>query len=358
MIYLLLFAGLFMGWSLGTIDAASAFSTAVATRVVKYRTAIIIIAVFVIIGAFISGQTNINRVAELATSNKVLFSTDEVRAAIENDLVEMLQIKAAIKAAIIYASAGVTVFIMSYLKFPVSSNQSITGAIIGWGLFYADYSNPEILTLNLTQIGRFALTWLLNPFCACAISFGLVWLVRRFVETRLETLSGYDKIIKWGYLIAGVFASYSIGLNSSANVMALYYDASFAETGVIANLITDPRMAATIGGIAISAGVLTFSRRVMMTVGSSIAEISQLEGFVVVIAMALTVVLMGNCMGIPVSNSQAIVGAVMGAGLTRGVKNVHFGVLKNIAIAWVSSPTAAGLLAYGVAFCRKNYFGV
>ena len=357
MIYLLLIAGLFMGWSLGTVDSASAFSTAVATRVVKYRTAVIIIAIFVVVGAFISGQTNITRVAELAISNDVLFSPEDVKTAIEDNTVALLQTKAALKAAIIYASAGLTVFIMSYLKFPVSSNQSITGAIIGWGLFYADYSNPEILNLNLTQIGRFALTWLLNPLCACGISFGLVWLIRRFVEARLETLSGYDKIITWGYLLAGVLASYSIGLNSSANVMALYYDASFAETGVVANLITNPRMAATIGGIAIAIGALTFSRRVMMTVGTRIAEISQLEGFIVVIAMALTVVLMGNCMGIPVSNSQAIVGAVMGAGLTRGVKNVHFGVLKNIAIAWVSSPTVAGLMAYIIAFCTKGYFG-
>ena len=53
MIYLLLISGLFMGWSLGTNDAANAFGTAVATRVVKYRTSIIIIAIFVIIGAFV-----------------------------------------------------------------------------------------------------------------------------------------------------------------------------------------------------------------------------------------------------------------------------------------------------------------
>lgn len=49
LIYLLLFAGLFMGWSLGTNDAANAFGTAVATRVVRYRTAIIIIAVMVLL---------------------------------------------------------------------------------------------------------------------------------------------------------------------------------------------------------------------------------------------------------------------------------------------------------------------
>ena len=125
---------------------------------------------------------------------------------------------------------------------------------------------------------------------------------------------------------------------------------------VATNLLTDPRVAATIGGIAIAIGVLTYSKRVMMTVGGSIADISQMDGFLVIIAMALTVVIMGKWMGIPVSTSQAVVGAVVGAGLTRGVHNVHFGVFKNIAIAWVSSPTVAGLLAYGIAFLTQNYF--
>lgn len=346
-----------MGWSLGTNDAANAFGTAVATRVVKYSTAIKIIAVFVIIGAFIGGQNNIGKVAELATSNEVTASVEQVYEAIDEDEVEKLRLRSALKAAIIFMCAGLTVFVMSYLKFPVSANQSITGAIIGWGLFYADYSSPEVLSVNMPQIGKFASTWLLNPLGAGIISFVIVFLFNKFIEKRLSTLSGYDTIVRIGYLIAGGFASYSIGLNSSANVTALYYDMAYQKTGVAANLLTDPRVAATIGGIAIAAGVLTFSKRVMMTVGSSIAEISQMDGFLVIIAMALTVVIMGNWMGIPVSTSQAVVGAVIGAGLTRGIKNVNFGVFKGIAIAWVSSPTVAGILAYLVAVATQSYFG-
>ena len=356
MIYLLLAAGLFMGWSLGTNDAANAFGTAVATRVVSYRVAVIIIAVFVIIGAFAGGHNNITSVAELATSNEVIASIDDVEDAVEDDEVKRLRWKSALKAFIIFTCAALTVFVMSYLKFPVSANQSITGAIIGWGLCYADYGNPQVLAVNLPQIGRFASTWLLNPLGAGIISFFLVLFFNKFMEKRLSSLRFYDSIVKIGYLIAGGFASFSIGLNSSANVTALYYDMVYSETGVVANLLTDPRLTATIGGIAIAVGVLTFSKRVMMTVGSSIAEISQMDGFLVIIAMALTVVLMGNLMGIPVSTSQAVVGAVVGAGLTKGVGKVHFGVFKNIAIAWVSSPTVAGLLAYIVAFLTKGYF--
>ena len=134
MIYLLLLSGLFMGWSLGTNDAANAFGTAVATRVVKYRTAVMIIAIFVIIGAFVGGHNNITKVAELATSNEVIASLDTVKKAIADNAVEALRLKSAIKAAIIFACAGLTVFIMSYLKFPVSANQSITGAYYRLGI--------------------------------------------------------------------------------------------------------------------------------------------------------------------------------------------------------------------------------
>lgn len=359
-IYLLLFAGLFMGWSLGTNDAANAFGTAVATRVVKYRTSIIIIAVMVMVGAVLMGDQNISKLSSIATNNAVTASPDQVQQAVEAGTIETLKLKSALKAFIIFACAGITVFVMSYLKFPVSANQSVTGAVIGWGLCYADYSNPEILKSNLGEILEFMSTWLINPLGAAAISFVLVFIVKKFIEKWLTSLKHYDTIIKLGYIGAGAFSAYSIGQNSSASVTAFYYD----PTGLGANLIfgnegffNGARIAAILGGLAIAVGVLTFSKRVMMTVGGSIAEITQVDGFVVIIASALTVVLMGNFMGIPVSTSQSVVGAVIGAGLVNGVKTVNFGVFKRIAIAWVSSPTVAGLLAYGVAFFTRSYFG-
>ena len=345
-----------MGWSLGTMDAASAFGTAVATRVVKYRTATIIISVFVIIGAFAAGHNNIGKVAELATSNEIISTVEDVQNAYETGTVEVLRLKSALKAAIIFFCAAFTVFVMGLFKFPVSANQAITGAIIGWGLCYANYADPSVVAVNLPQIGKFASTWIINPLGAGIISFIIVNLFNKFVTPRLSSLGFYDAIIKYGYIIAGVYASFSIGINSSANVTALYYDMVYDKTGIAANLLTDPRLAATIGGLAIALGVLTFSKRVMLTVGSGIAEISQIDGFLVVISMATAVLVMGKLMGIPVSNSQAIVGAVIGAGLTRGIGKVNFSVFKRIAVAWVSSPTVAGLFAYIIAICTKFYF--
>lgn len=354
-IYLLPFAGIFMGWSLGTNDGANAFGTAVATGVVKYRTAITIIAIFVVIGAFLQGEGNLLKVAELATGNEVMASESTVQKAVAEGTPETLVLKSAIKAAIVFTCAAITVFIMSYMKFPVSANQSITGAIVGWGLCNADYSNPELRASLLSQLGKFASTWLLNLLDAAIISFCIVKLANKFLIPRLTRLANYDKLVKIGYLIAGGFASYSIGMNSSANVTALYYGEVI--DGVQTNLLSSGRVAATIGGIAIAIGVLTYSKKVMMTVGSSIAPLTQIEGFLVIIAMALTIVIMGNTMGIPVSTSQAVVGAVVGAGITKGWRCVNYGVFKNIAIAWVSSPVGAGLLTYLVALATKTWLG-
>ena len=378
-VYLLLGAGLFMGWSLGTNDAANAFGTAVATRVVKYRTAIIIIAAMVLLGSIIQGSDDIDKLSSISTNNEVSADVQDMEnigvefekdadgnyVLDENDhyiikskdnideaALKTLRLKSAIKAAIIFVCAALTVFVMSYLKFPVSANQAVTGAIIGWGLFHADYKNPDVLSTNLKEIGKFMSTWLLNPLGAALIAFVIVFVFKKFFEAKVESLKGYDKVIKIGYIVAGAYSAYTIGINSSASVTAFYYD-SF---GVGSNLLTSASLTAILGGLAIALGVLTFSKRVMMTVGGSIANISQLDGFLVIIASALSITLMKELMGIPVSTSQAVVGAVVGAGLVNGVHNVNFGVFKRIAIAWVSSPTVAGLLAYLVGVATQGYF--
>ena len=377
MLYLLLFAGLFMGWSLGTNDAANAFGTAVATRVVKYRTSIIIIAVMVILGSILQGADDIDKLSSISTNNEVSadvqdmenigveFEKDEngdfvldekgnyiikSKDNIDEKALSTLRLKSGIKAAIIFICAALTVFVMSYLKFPVSANQAVTGAIIGWGLFHADYSNPAVTSTNLKEIGKFVSTWLLNPLGAAVISFVIVFFFKKFFEAKVESLKSYDKVIKIGYIIAGAYSAYTIGINSSASVTAFYYD-SF---GVGANVLTNARLTAILGGLAIAVGVLTYSKKVMMTVGGSIANISQMDGFLVILSSALAITVMKILLGIPVSTSQAVVGAVIGAGLVKGPKNVNFKVLGKIGIAWISSPTAAGLMAYIIALCTQS----
>jgi PiT family inorganic phosphate transporter len=132
-----------LGWSLGTNDAANAFGTAVAARVVKYRTAIIVIAAMVMLGAILLGHNNINKLSSIAT----------------------LRLKSALKAFIVFASAAITVFVMSYLKFPVSANQSITGTVIGAGLVNG------VKTVNFGVFKRIAIAWISSPTVAGLLTY-------------------------------------------------------------------------------------------------------------------------------------------------------------------------------------------
>ncbi len=329
-----------MGWSLGTNDAANAFGTAVATGVVKYRTAVTVISIMVITGAILQGEGNIDKLSTLAVNNEVIASASDISNAVKNGTADYLRYKSAVNASIIFSCAGLSVFIMSFFRLPVSANQSVIGAIIGWGIFH---DSTTTFSTNLPHIAEFFITWLINPLTAAIIAYILVTVSTIFFKT------ASDKLIKAGYLTAGALASYSIGVNSSASVTALYFDPFYSQTGVAANILTDAKLTAIIGGIAISLGVLTFSKRVMMTVGNDIAHLTQTDGFIVVIATAVTILITEKIIGIPVSTSQTVVGAVIGAGLVSGIKNVNLGVLKNIAFAWICSPALSGLLAYLVA---------
>ena len=332
---MLLFAGLFMGWSLGTNDSANAFGSAVAAGVVRHRTAAVIIAVMVLLGAAVEGERNLEAISELSAVNKVSAAGQELCESENAGASSLSRLHGARKAALIYACAGAAVFLMSVLRLPVSANQSIAGAVMGWGLCRADYADPAVRTAGLTQAGRFLSAWLFSPLTAGAVAY---LLVRCFGPLLRRKATHNRHLLPAGYLIAGACAAYSIGANSAAPVMALYYHSS-------GGLLTDGRAAAMLGGAAIALGALTYSGRVMETVGGGVTAPDPCDGFMVVLAMSAAVTGVGRCLGIPVSTSEAVVGAALGAGLTRGIGAVRFGVLRRIGLAWVCSPVMAGALS-------------
>ena len=104
-------SGIFLGWSLGANDASNVFGTAVASRMIRFRTAAICCSIFVIIGAVISGAGASHTLGKLGAVN-------------------------AVAGAFITAfSAALSVYLMTKAGFPVSTSQAIVGAIVGWNLF-------------------------------------------------------------------------------------------------------------------------------------------------------------------------------------------------------------------------------
>ena len=98
-----------------------------------------------------------------------------------------------------------------------------------------------------------------------------------------------------------------------------------------------------IGGIGIVIGLATWGYRVMETIGKKITELTPSRGFSAELAAATTIVLASR-LGIPISTTHTLVGAVLGVGLARGIGALDLRVVGKILASWVATlPLAAGL---------------
>jgi len=302
---LLLLSGAFLGWGLGANDSANIYGTAVYTKIISYRLAVILTSLCVVLGAVFDGTRGIKKVSEFAVANGI--------SHVEISFYVML-------------SAGITVFLMTLFKLPVSTSQAVVGSIIGHGLLVG--------VSNLNVAFQFFSAWVFTPIGGMVFSFGLYLVTTRFLEKKLTSFTFFTHFVKGGYIVAGMFAAYSLGANNVANVFGVF---------LVDPLYLSIRWATLLGGLSIALGVITFSKPVMMTVGEGIVPLTHISGFLVVIASALTVYIYAR-IGIPVSSSQAVVGALIGIGLVKDYRLLNWSMLLRIFSGWLLTPTVSGIL--------------
>ncbi|GAU76553.1 inorganic phosphate transporter [Fusibacter sp. 3D3] len=333
-------SGLFLGWSLGANDAANLFGTAVGAKVIKFKTAAIIMSIFVIIGAVSSG------------------------AGASHTLGKLGDITSLPGAFIVALASAVTVFIMTTYGLPVSTSQAIVGAIIGWNLFS---SNPT----SVTVLSKIVLTWVLCPLLAAVFSILFYKLfVRKTQKLKLNIFMRHY-YIRMGLIIVGAFGAYSLGANNIANVMGVFTNSiEFPPIDLYFFTISKIEALFFLGAIAIAVGIFTYSHNVMATVGNSIYKISPSSALIVVLSSSFVLFLFGSVSLqhllislhlptiplVPVSSSQAIVGSIIGIGLARGDKNINLTKLRNISFGWLLTPVLSLILSYVSLFFMQNVF--
>ncbi|MFH1581618.1 MAG: inorganic phosphate transporter, partial [Pseudomonadota bacterium] len=114
-------------------------------------------------------------------------------------------------------------------------------------------------------------------------------------------------------------------------------------------------LATLIGGASIALGILTNSRSVMETVGKKLVKLDPFSAFVVALAQAITVHIY-TLIGVPVSTSQAVVGAVIGIGIVKGAQTVKKKTLRNILLAWVLTPVVSCFIALVIDFTYNLHY--
>ena len=334
-------SGLFLGWSLGANDAANVFGTAVGTHMIRFSTAAIICSLFVILGAVISGGGAAHTLGRLGAVNALPGS---------------------FMAAL---SAAASVYLMTKLGLPVSTTQAIVGGILGWNLF------SETRT-DVTTLSTILSTWIICPILAAVFAIILFKLVNQILRATQLHLLRTDAYTRLGLLLAGAFGAYSLGANNIANVVGVFIPASpftdFSVAGLFS--VSSTQQLFLLGGLAIAVGVVTYSKRVMMTVGGRLLPLSPVAAWVVVVAHSLVLFVFASegleslllraglptIPLVPVSSSQAVVGAVIGIGILKSGRTVQWSVLGSIGLGWVATPMLAGLLCFVGLFFVQNVF--
>jgi PiT family inorganic phosphate transporter len=301
-----LLGGIFLGWSLGSNDAANVFGSAVSSKMLKFWTAAILASVFVLVGALLEGQAGIETLEGLTH----------------------LTLEQAVVSSV---AAAITVTIMTILGLPVSTSQAAVGGILAIG-----FLNRQ---LNLAGLGKVVTCWFGTPVGGAIIAVivykGLGVFYNRVNLNLIQT----DILLRLCLIGAGSYGAYALGANNVANVTAVFVGAGMLTVF----------SAVLVGGLSISLGILTFSRRVMNTVGSKLVKLDSFSALVVVLAEAITVHIY-TFVGVPVSTSQAVVGAVLGVGIVKGINTIRRQTMINILLAWFLTPMVACFFALALDF--------
>ena len=342
MFFFFLTSGLFLGWTLGANDAANVFGSAVGSKMIRFKQAAIIASVFVILGAVLQGAGGSHTLGKLG-------SVDALGGAFTVAL-----------------AAGFTVFWMTKYKLPVSTTQAVVGAIIGWNFFTGSAT-------DISSLVKIVTTWVAGPIIGGIFAVLLYLLLRFYIRKSKIHLLLQDAYTKYTLIIVGAFGSYSLGANNIANVVGVFVPSApniILDFGIFS--LDGVQILFLIGGLAIALGIITYSKRVMMTVGDSIMKLSSETAFIVVLSHSLVLFIFSSQslsnffvnIGlppiplVPVSSSQVIVGSIMGIALLNGGRTIDFSVLGKIASGWVATPVIAGLISFIALFFMSNVFNL
>ncbi|MDZ4731044.1 MAG: inorganic phosphate transporter [Xanthomonadales bacterium] len=324
-------AGFYVGWNIGANDAANCIGTTVGAQIVSYRTAVLIMSVFVILGGVLQGQQVMKTVGKgIVISDQASWQEQHgVKAG--SDFQSFFPDNRLPDKAILVAllSAGLFVSLATFSRVPVSTSQAIVGGIAGTGLgivgLQADYFKWSVLLQIFSA-------WVVSPLLTLILAFGLYSLISLLLKK--ANVMYWSKFLAVGVVISAAYVSFSLGANDVGNAIGPLLS-RFPEHG---------GQLALLGGVSMAVGAWTFGARVTDTVGKSITPLDYGGALSAQFAAAFAVHVF-SMLGIPVSTSQAVVGGVIGVGLTKGMRAVSLGRIRRIFLGWILTPTCAALFA-------------
>jgi len=393
-------AGLYMAWNIGANDVANAMGTSVGSGALTLRRAIIVAAIFEFGGAMLVGGTVTQTIRQgivevsafgddpmviaigmtccllaaalwlnIATYSGWPVSTTHsiVGAVVGFGLIagglDAVNWSVMVKIVASWVISPVLGGFLGYVGFVFIKRRILNAdrpllALRGWGPIMI-FPIFAILTLSVLFKGLkpLKLDLALGPALGIAVLVGLlasmlsVPLLRRFARLASEDKREHSYRAERVFLVLQVFTAcfvaFAHGSNDVANAvgpMAAVFGATSGELG--AN-VPVPYRVLLIGAAGIVVGLATYGYKIMATIGKKITELTPSRGFAAEFGAATTIVLASK-LGLPVSTTHTLVGAVIGVGFARGIGAINTKVVGGIIASWLITVPFTAILASGL----------
>jgi PiT family inorganic phosphate transporter len=304
--FLILAGALYVGFTIGGNDAANCMGACVGGGVLGLRRAVIIAAIFALLGGLIGGSGVTETVAK-----DIIPSGEFTPEA----------------AAVCLLAAGFIVAFATLRGIPVSTSHAIILGLVGAGVAIN-------VSLNIDNLILLASAWILVPFAMIPLSLAVVSILNSLLS-RVSELAKFEVILKYLLVFSAIYASFALGANHAG-----------LAGGMLEGIDLLGRFGAIlVGSLSISLGMIILSSRVITTVGMGITSLDPASAFSMQISAALGLTIC-SIIGIPISSSQTIVAAAVGVGLSRGGSEIDREQVKKIGVYWLVVPIATMAVAY------------
>ncbi|MBW3592728.1 MAG: inorganic phosphate transporter [Actinobacteria bacterium] len=311
---------LFFDFTNGFHDAANAIATSVSTRALTPRVAVIFAAVLNFAGAFVFL---------------------EVAATVAKGIVEPGVITLDIVLGGVVGAIAWNLFTW-YLGLPTSSSHALIGGVAGAALAAAGIDAIQWAGLR----DKVLLPSLAAPLIGFVVAIAIMFVVLAVVARQAPGL--VNRIFRRLQVVTAGFVAFTHGTNDAQKTMGIMTLALIASGHVSADDFAVPTWVIVSAATAMAAGTYAGGWRIIRTLGQRVAKLEPPQGFAAELSTAAILFTTGK-LGFPVSTTHTISGAVLGAGASRRLSAVRWGVAGNILVAWVMTIPCAALVGAGMA---------
>lgn len=309
----------------GFHDAANSIATIVSTKVLTPFQAVCWAAVFNFAAFFVSKYW----IGEFKVGNTIAKSVDE-------NFITLEVVLAGLIAAIIWN------LLTWWYGIPSSSSHTLLGGFMGAAIAHAGAMSVQgIDVINYQKVVPIFLFIFLAPFIGMLLSFLITVLIVNISKNAHPYKA--DKWFKRLQLVSSALFSLGHGGNDAQKVMGIIA-AAMVAAGQLDDIKDIPNWVPLACFTAIALGTLSGGWKIVKTMGTRITKVTPLEGVSAETAGAVTLYVSEH-LGIPVSTTHTITGAIVGVGLTKRISAVRWGVTVSLVWAWILTIPVSGLIA-------------